>query len=391
MEPIKILFAGDFCVRYKGVEFMDDAKTDELAAPVKKLTQDHDISIVNVETVFTDNPTPTKKSGPNLSSPMSALELLAKYGFTIGAFANNHTMDQGAEAGLKSYEAVKAKGMLAVGFGKNLKEANKPIRITKKGQKISVFNFAEHEFVAATNETVGFAPIDFIENAKLIKEERKETDFVFVFLHAGSEHCPFPREGLVQYSRALVDAGADGVIIAHPHCPNGIEYYEGKPIVYSIGNFYMAKRNDITTIWNTGYLASLEIAEDRTISVTPIPYEFGNDGSFFRILDDVEKEKYLSYIDTLSALITNSTPEEYHKLRQGWSVLFMEEAKEGYLDLFQTDPAYHDDLLLFIRNAFSCETHTETLKDYYILLTENRLDDFEDYIQKIKKLQERPI
>jgi poly-gamma-glutamate synthesis protein (capsule biosynthesis protein) len=35
----------------------------------------------------------------------------------------------------------------------------------------------------------------------------------------------------------LIDAGADLVIGAHPHVLQGIEYYQGKPIIYSLGNF----------------------------------------------------------------------------------------------------------------------------------------------------------
>ncbi len=37
--------------------------------------------------------------------------------------------------------------------------------------------------------------------------------------------------------RAAIDAGADWVIGHHPHVLQGIEYYKGNPIVYSLGNF----------------------------------------------------------------------------------------------------------------------------------------------------------
>ena len=40
-----------------------------------------------------------------------------------------------------------------------------------------------------------------------------------------------------EYVRAAIDAGADLVIGSHPHVLQGIEYYKGKPIVYSLGNF----------------------------------------------------------------------------------------------------------------------------------------------------------
>lgn len=391
MGEIKILFAGDYCVRYKGVDYMYPEKIAELAKPVKAMTEQFDLSLVNVETVFTDTPTPTKKSGPNLSSPMAALDLLAGYGFTIGAFANNHTMDQGEETAWASWNAVKDRGMLCVGLGRNLEEANIPCRVVRGGKKITIFNFAEHEFVSATRNTMGFAPMDFIENSRLIRQEKQQADYVFAYLHAGCEHCPFPRQKLKQYCRALIAEGADGVIISHPHAPLGMEYYQGKPIVYSLGNFYMAKRNDVVSLWNVGYMADLRISDDGSISVTPIPYEFGNDGGYFRFLEGKEKEAVLAYVDKLSAVMSDENREEHERLCHAWTVAFHKEAMEGYLELFMTDPKYHDDLLLFIRNAFTCESHQDVFGDYYTLLTQGKLGDYDADIVKLRQLQQRPF
>ena len=35
----------------------------------------------------------------------------------------------------------------------------------------------------------------------------------------------------------MIDAGADAVIGMHSHCLQPVEYYNGKPIFYSLGNF----------------------------------------------------------------------------------------------------------------------------------------------------------
>jgi poly-gamma-glutamate synthesis protein (capsule biosynthesis protein) len=49
----------------------------------------------------------------------------------------------------------------------------------------------------------------------------------------------------------LIESGADIVIGAHPHVLQGIEFYQGSPIIYSLGNFW----------FNTGWVrtALLEI------------------------------------------------------------------------------------------------------------------------------------
>jgi hypothetical protein len=46
-----------------------------------------------------------------------------------------------------------------------------------------------------------------------------------------------PRGDLRAWARAVVDAGADAVVGHGPHVLRGIEFYRGKPIAYSLGNF----------------------------------------------------------------------------------------------------------------------------------------------------------
>ncbi|MNQ97654.1 Capsule biosynthesis protein CapA [compost metagenome] len=44
---------------------------------------------------------------------------------------------------------------------------------------------------------------------------------------------PWQRE----FAKLMIDAGADAIIGSHVHVLQGFEYYKGKPIAYSIGNF----------------------------------------------------------------------------------------------------------------------------------------------------------
>ena len=46
-----------------------------------------------------------------------------------------------------------------------------------------------------------------------------------------------PRGDLRRWARAVIDAGADAVVGHGPHVLRGIEFYRGRPIVYSLGNF----------------------------------------------------------------------------------------------------------------------------------------------------------
>lgn len=391
MDKIKLVFAGDFCIRLDGVNHLDEETICRVGAAVSSVTDQYDASIVNVETVFTDTPTPVAKSGPALSSPVMALELLKKMQFKIGAFANNHVCDQGAAQGVRSIQLVKDAGMLTVGAGENLQIANKALQLEIKGKRISILNFAENEFSPATPSTFGFAPIDPYENAKLVKKEKENADFVFVMLHAGNELFPLPRTGVKQLSRQLVDAGADAIIISHPHTPQGIEYYSGKPIVYSLGNFFMSARTTASSMWTLGYLADITIYDDHRVEVTPIPYEFDPAGRWFKLLEGEKKEKFLAYLEELSTIARISDREEYQKYMYAWSICSVKEMWSNFLEEMTQDTSASGEFMYFVRNAFQCESHTEVFRNFFQLYTTDRLHDFDAEIAVIQRLQTRPF
>jgi len=56
-------------------------------------------------------------------------------------------------------------------------------------------------------------------------------------MHWGWEREPDPSERQRQLARTMIDAGADIIVGGHPHVTQGAEYYRGKLIVYSLGNF----------------------------------------------------------------------------------------------------------------------------------------------------------
>jgi poly-gamma-glutamate synthesis protein (capsule biosynthesis protein) len=66
---------------------------------------------------------------------------------------------------------------------------------------------------------------------------KARADLVIVALHAGWEYTGPPSSVQRQLAYAAIDAGAALVLGAHPHVLQGIEFYKGAPIVYSLGNF----------------------------------------------------------------------------------------------------------------------------------------------------------
>ena len=68
-----------------------------------------------------------------------------------------------------------------------------------------------------------------------MKEEG--ASLIIVSIHWGEERVDKPNDTQIQLAHSAIDSGADLVIGHHPHILQGIEKYNGKYILYSLGNF----------------------------------------------------------------------------------------------------------------------------------------------------------
>ena len=92
-------------------------------------------------------------------------------------------------------------------------------------------------------------PKDMAEIVASVRDARRMSDWVVVSIHAHESiqgNVEVPAEFLPIFAHAVIDAGAD-VFVGHgPHVLRGIEIYKGKPIFYSLGDFFM--QNDLVSI-----------------------------------------------------------------------------------------------------------------------------------------------
>ena len=80
---------------------------------------------------------------------------------------------------------------------------------------------------------------DVEEITAVVRNAAGLADYTIVAVHGheskGSRDIP--ADFLVEFSKAMVDAGADVVLGHGPHVLRGIEIYKGKPVFYSLGDF----------------------------------------------------------------------------------------------------------------------------------------------------------
>lgn len=60
------------------------------------------------------------------------------------------------------------------------------------------------------------------------------------------------------------------MIASHPHIPQGWEVHRGKPIFYSLGNFYFDAIKNNHLYWNKGLIVELIISDDISYKVQNI-------------------------------------------------------------------------------------------------------------------------
>ena len=259
-ELVSLSFAGD-------VSFADDYAPSQnysregidgaFSADLQKTMQEADIFMLNNEFCYSTRGTPVPK-GYNFRADPSRVKRLDEMGVDIVSVANNHAYDYGAEAFLDTLTTLDEDNMPYVGGGKNLADAKEHIvYFIVNGIKIGYISASQVE----RDEPIYTQPA--IENSpgvvrcfepklvnEMIAKARENCDFVIVYPHWGTELVKEIQSDQQQLAYSFIDAGADVVIGGHPHCLQGVEYYKGVPIFYSLSNFSFSSKVVDSTVLN---------------------------------------------------------------------------------------------------------------------------------------------
>ncbi|TSE34850.1 Capsule biosynthesis protein CapA [Tepidimonas fonticaldi] len=102
-------------------------------------------------------------------------------------------------------------------------------------------------------------------------------DVVIPVMHWGWEYEPRASARQRALARWMIDAGADAVIGGHPHVAQDTEVYQGRPIIYSLGNFvFDGFRAPETT---TGWLVRLTVDRQGAVRWTAMDVRLDRHGA----------------------------------------------------------------------------------------------------------------
>ncbi|MDX9920204.1 MAG: CapA family protein [Paludibacter sp.] len=371
---MKILIAGDYCPIGRNAEIIRNKSYATLFNGFEEITRNVDYSIVNFECPVTTSNHKIKKTGPCIKTEdKSALSALKYAGFSLLTLANNHIQDYGGQGVLDTIKYAGIEGFDVIGAGKNKTVAAFPLIKCIKGINIGFVNIAENEFCAAEDNLAGANTFDFIDNTKTIKELRDKVDKIILIYHGGREHYQLPTPELRRRLRYFIDCGVDAVIGHHTHCFSGYEYYNNKPIVYSVGNFiFDYKPKYQTGLFTEGMGVILQLEENK-FKIELIPFFQGRkQDSTLRLLNVNERKTFIERVEELSCIIQDDKLFE-----KNWQS-FLETQNEYYLPSFYIRNIYlralfmkgflpasifkqkHNKLLL---NLIRCESHLEISKE----------------------------
>lgn len=394
-EQLSFLFAGDFCPRGPVPEkLLAEGKGASIMEPLQSVLRSADVSFIQFETPLTNADTPICKSGPNLKCSPESIEIMHSWGGDVALLANNHTGDYGPEPVIETIEILQKHGFQTVGAGKDLKAAQEPLVFTKHGFKIGVINIAENEFGGALRDQAGANPLSPFYNLRQIKELSPKVDTCVVVIHGGNETNPVPSPRVVNMCRAFVDAGADIVINIHTHCPQGIETWNGKPIVYSLGNFYFPNvwtdTYDPKSFWYTGYMVRFQVDRKGAFSIEAIPIHFGLEATRVELLEGEEKKGFLEHLAKISEPLSDW--DEIMRFHEAWAAgpgnyvaKFIATANWSLEDF---DNPEKKKALMPLRNIFTCEAHCELVGTWLKLFEQGRLKQAAEFYPQLQTLRE---
>ena len=313
-EAVTLLFAGDVLLSdhvlnaYQSGGGITGVVDQNLLEEIQKA----DLFMVNEEFPFSTRGEAAPDKQYTFRLPPERVSIFQEMGIDLVTLANNHALDFGTDALVDTLDTLDGAGISHVGAGRNLEEAKKPVIVELQGKTIGFLGASrvipETSWNASSSKPGMLVTYDPSMTIQEIEKLDQNCDYVVVYVHWGIERAEHPEEDQRAMGKQYIDAGADLVVGSHPHVLQGIEYYKGKPIIYSLGNFVFGSSIPRTALLK----AELGSGQEK---LTLIP---GTSGAGYTraLTEDGEKEEFYSYITGISYGVTIDEQGEVQPVSQ---------------------------------------------------------------------------
>ena len=224
---------------------------------------------------------------PNFNAPQEAGRDLALTGFTVVNQANNHGLDQGAEAVLATADFWdRTEGVTMIGFNRSEQERRQVAVTTARGLRFAWLAYSYGANGMPMRDAYLMNLIDRKAMAADIAAAKESADAVIVSLHWGDEYQFRPSPEQRELAQFLADQGVTLIIGHHPHVIQPVIWVEGRGgnrtlVAYSLGNFVSSQGDRdamvegmLSVVFAKG--GSGAVIEDFSILPLVMHYEAGN-------------------------------------------------------------------------------------------------------------------
>lgn len=304
----------DFTLTFAGdINFDDNSSTinyynstpngivDCISPELIEIMNDADIMCLNNEFTYSTAGSPLNGKAYTFRAHPSRVDILKEMGVDIVTLANNHVFDYGETAFLDTLDTLKSADILYYGAGKNLDEAMSPVYFDIQDKTLAYVTASRAEKYKMTPQATEDSPgilrcYDTQLFIETIEEASKHADYVIAYVHWGTEYSFELEDVQLSTGRDYLDAGADIVIGAHPHCLQGIEFYNGKPIVYSLGNLWFNNKTLDTMLLNIHFYGD-DTTENINLEIVPA---IQSELVTRMVTEEAEKERIYSFLEDIS-------------------------------------------------------------------------------------------
>ena len=295
-ETLILSFVGDCSMgempAQKGKEgsytrVLDEKGFDWPFSLVRDILEADDFTFANNEVIYSTRKKHADKKTNLIAAPEYA-QVYQHTGVDAVNTANNHAMDFMMEGYDDTLAALDSFGIAHFGtlYPGTKRERDHLGIYEVKGIKIGAVAFSYPQ------------DYDLPKIGSRIEKLREEgCELVIVSLHWGREVHFIPESWQFTYAKKVMDLGADVIWGHHPHVLQIVQFYKGKPIFYSTGNFTFGSMSDVdknTGIFQLTYHLNEENAPSLySFSVVPCITQGKGDFRPLPLTEEADKEKML--------------------------------------------------------------------------------------------------
>jgi len=254
---IRLIFAGDVTLGseeylwdkpFSLVSYAREHGYDYFLRNVEPLFEADDLTIVNLEGVLSNSAeNENTEKTYRFRGPTDFAKILTEGSVEMVSLANNHTLDYGESGYVDTCSVLDEAGILRFCGGQVAVTEIRGVKLAFIG--LSYTQDCEAERIWLQNEI-----------ARL--KEKTDVHAVIFTYHGGTEYSEVRSEKQEDIARLAVDAGADLVVMHHPHVVQGLDVRRNRTILYSLGNFCFGGNKNVRAMESLVAVAELTFSPE---------------------------------------------------------------------------------------------------------------------------------